>query len=185
MYEFMRKKLENLPKNAIVFVIISPQHQQDMNIFLLKYWMDLAKRNGAYISLNRPYGNLLDTLNMAKIDPNKLFFIDCVTKNEYDVPNCYFLKSQQNLSNLSIAVSTVMKTEKPSFVFLDSLNTVSLYNEKDAAIKFTHFLITKLRKNNIDGLIVGIQDEKNKDFITNISQFCDKVIDISDTSSFI
>ena len=117
MYEFMRKKLENLPKNAIVFVIISPQHQQDMNIFLLKYWMDLAKRNGAYISLNRPYGNLLDTLNMAKIDPNKLFFIDCVTKNEYDVPNCYFLKSQQNLSNLSIAVSTVMKTEKPSFVF--------------------------------------------------------------------
>ena len=51
--------------------------------------------------------------------------------------------------------------------------------------KNKHFLITKLRKNNIDGLIVGIQDEKNKDFITNISQLCDKVIDISDTSSFV
>ncbi|MDP3728389.1 MAG: hypothetical protein Q8R18_02950 [bacterium] len=185
MYELMRKKLDNLPKNAIVLVIIPHQHYQDVNLFLLKYWMDLAKRNGAYISLNRPYGNLVDTLNMGKIDANKLFFIDCVTKNEYDIPNCYFLKTQQSLTNLSIALSTVMKTEKPSFVFLDSLNTLSLYNEKDATIKFAHSFVRKLRVNNIDGIIVGIQDPKNKYLIKELSQICDKVIDITDTNFFV
>ncbi len=185
MYELIRKKLENLQKNSIILAIIPHQHYQDVNIFLLKYWMDISKGNGAYISLNRPYRNLIDTLSAGKIEHNRLFFIDCVTKNEIDVPNCYFLKTQQSLTNLSIAISTSIKTEKPTFVFLDSLNTLALYNEMDAAIKFAHFLVIKLRANNVDGIILAIEDNKTKEIITELSQMCDKVIDLTDTTFFV
>jgi archaellum biogenesis ATPase FlaH len=185
MYEIIRRKLENLPKNAIILAIIPHQHYQDINLFLLRYWMDIAKSTGAYVSLNRPYKNLIETLNSGKIEHKRLFFVDCVTKNEVDVPNCYFLKTQQSLTNLSIAISTVLKTEKPEFVFVDSLNTLALYNEMDAAIKFAHFLVTKLRTNNVDGIILAIQDEKNREIITDLSQICDKIIDLTDTTFFV
>lgn len=185
MYEAIKKKLENLPKNAIILTIIPAQHYQDVNLFMLKYWMDLSNKSGAYISLNRPYNNLIENLDQGKIDAKKLFIIDCVTKNELDVPNCYFLKTQQSLTNLSIAISTVLKTQKPSFLVLDSLNTLALYNELDTAIKFAHFLITKLRTHEIDGIILAVNEEKNKRFITELSQICDKVIDLSDTSFFV
>lgn len=185
MYEIIKKKLDNVQKNAIVLAIVPHQHYQDVNLFLLKYWMDISKGSGVYISLNRPYKNLLDTLAAGKIDSKKLFFIDCVTKSEQDVPNCYFLKTQQSLTNLSIAISTVIKTEKPDFVFLDSINTLALYNEMDAAVKFAHFLLTKLRANSVNGIILGIEDEKNKQIITELSQICDKVIDLTDTTFFV
>ena len=185
MYEIIKRKLENVQKKSIILAIIPHQHYQDVNLFLLKYWMDLSKENGAYVSLNRPYKNLLETLAAGKIDSKRLFFIDCVTKNEIDVPNCYFLKTQQSLTNLSIAISTVIKTVKPSFIFLDSLNTLALYNEMDSAIKFAHFLVTKLRANNVDGIILGIEDDKNKQIITELSQICDKVIDLTDTTFFV
>lgn len=185
MYELIKKKLENIKKNAIILAIVPPQHYQDINLFLLKYWMDSTKGNGAYVSLNRPYKNLLETLDEGKIDAKRLFFIDCVTKNELDVANCYFLKTQQSLTNLSIAISTVIKTEKPAFVFVDSLNTLALYNEMDAAIRFAHFLVTKLRTNNVDGIILGLEESKNKAIITELSQICDKVIDLSETTFFV
>ena len=185
MYELIKKKLENIQKKTIVLAIIPPQHYFDIHIFLLKYWMDISKGNGIYISLNRPYKNLIETLNHGKIDHKRLFFIDCVTKNEVDIPNCYFLKTQQSLTNLSIAISSVLKSDKPSFIFLDSLNTLALYNEKSAAIKFGHFLITKLRSNEVDGIILATPDEKNKDIINELSQISDKVIDLTDTTFFV
>ena len=185
MYEFMKKKLENLQKNSILLVIVPHHHYQDMNTFLLKYWMDRFAGNGAYISLNRPYKNLLETLENGKIESKRLFFIDCVTKNEIDIPNCYFLKTQQSLTNLSIAISTVLKSEKPSFIFVDSFNTLVLYNERDATIKFGHFLVKKLRANKVNGIILATQDVKNKGIIAEISQISDKVIDLTDTTFFV
>ncbi len=185
MFEIIKRKLETLTKNSIVLVVMHPQNYQEVNLFLIKYWVDIASKNGVYVSLNRPYNNLIETLKSGKIDPEKLFFIDCVTKNELDIPNCYFLKTQQSLTNLSIAISTVVKKEKPSFIFIDSLNTLALYNEMSSAIKFSHFLISKLRTNNVDGILVGIKDEKNQEIILDLSQICDRVIDLTDTTFFI
>ena len=144
--------------------------------------MDISKGNGVYVSLNRPYRNLLENFSTGKIEHNNLFFIDCVTKNEVDVANCYFLKTQQSLTNLSIAISTIIKQENPSFIFLDSLNTLALYNEMDAAVKFTQFFVTKLRTNNVDGIILAIEESRNKKLIMGLSQMCDKVIDMTDTT---
>ena len=125
MYEQIKKRLEHLKNPSIILVIIPHQFYYNLNLFLLKYFLDVSKGKAAYISLNRPYKNLMETFIGGKIDPQKIFFIDCVTKNEIDVANCYFLKSQQNVINLSIAISSVVKKEKPSFLFFDSLNILS------------------------------------------------------------
>lgn len=181
MYESIKKNLETLQKNAIILVITSQFNYQDASLFLIKYWIDLTKQKGVYVSLNRPYQNLVNIFNTGKIDTSRFFFIDCVSKNELDVPNCYFIKTT-SLINVNLAISTLIKTENPSFIFLDSLNTLLLYNSLKPSKNIIFSLIQKLKTNNIDGIILAQEDYINKEILKEISKACDKTIFLTETT---
>jgi len=185
MYQLIESKLANLPKNSIILTIIPSENYNDINMFMLKHWLDKnPTHKGTYVSLNRPYQNLHSTLLNAKVDTKRLFFLDCISKESIEHENCIFIGSEYSLTNLGIALSTILKKEEFSFMFLDSLNTLAIYNGMNSTIKFTHFLITKLRTHNKDGIILGIHEDTNKKIITELSQLCDVVIDLSDKTTF-
>jgi len=180
MYEMLRKKLDSLPKKSLLLVIVPAEFYHAVSMLILRHWMDISQDAGTYVSLNRPFNNLMDSLATAKIDERKLFFVDCVTKNELDIPNCYFLKSQQNLKNLQLAISSLVKTRKPRFLILDSLNTVSLYNPREKTKEFTNFLVNKARASQMDMILLATENNENKEQLQELSALCDRVIDLSE-----
>lgn len=183
MYKTIEGKLKNIPANSIVLTIIPTESYFDVNLFLIKHWLDKnPSHKGAYVSLNRPFNNLSSSLISKKIDTERLFFIDCVTKKVQNIDNCIFIGTQNSLTNLGIAISSLISKDEFSFLYLDSLNTLALYNGMDSAIKFAHFLITKLRSHNKNGIILGIHEHTNKRIINELSQICDVVIDLSNKS---
>jgi len=185
MYEIIKSKLENIPKNSIILTIIPSEHYANINLFLIKHWLDKnPSHRGAYVSLNRPFTNLNLTLNSGEIDTTRLFFVDCVTKKSLTADNCIFLGTENSLTNLGIALSSLVRSKDLSFIYLDSLNTLALYNGLESALKFTHYLITKLRNHEKDGIILGIHEHTNRRIISELSQVCDVVIDLSERTTF-
>jgi archaellum biogenesis ATPase FlaH len=148
-------------------------------MFTLKFWLDAAS-NGAYVSLHRPFNNLLDNFSTAKIDSKKLFFIDCVTKNEMDIPNCYFIGNEKDLKSIYLALSSHLKFKKSSFVFIDSLTSLCLCNDEKSVLRFSKNMIKKIHSKKLNGIIIGVSDNHHKKFLEEISAHCDETIDLNE-----
>jgi hypothetical protein len=126
-----------------------------------------------YISLNKPYKTLLK--NFENIDANKIFFIDSVSGRVGKDENVVFVSSPKALTELSITITDVMDREFSTFL-LDSLSTLLIYGDTSAAIKFTHFLISKARMKNRKFIFTFLEEDSKKELMKDLNMFVDKVI---------
>ncbi len=184
MFEKLDKQLGTLPEGFIVGVVTKSNNYQDINMHLLDYLITNQGASGSYVTINRPYLNVLDILKNKKIDTSKLHFIDCITKKlGGTIPktdNCQFVSSPSHLTELSIALHNYFtnSTEKNRFLHLDSLSTLCIHNNPKDVIKFIHYVTGKMRVFGLKGVIISLREETDKRLISELSIFCDKMIKI-------
>ena len=181
MLEKIKKEINTLPENFVVLTIVPYDKSEEVNLGILKFLINEKKNKGSYIAVNKPYQSITEILGKNKIDSDQLFFIDCMTKkaggNTKDITNCSFIDTPSNLTSLGIELEKLFKKAEHNFVFLDSLNMLVQYNNKKQIIQFAHSLLSKVRINNIKGIVVGLHEETDEDLIAELSQLCDKVLD--------
>lgn len=180
----LRIFLTDVSKNGGIYIIIStPKTYNSTNLFILRYYITENKKRGIYITLNKRYDDLTKTLEENKISTSQLYFIDGVTKNidkNKTAKNCMFISSPESLTDLSLSLATAMETGKFEFLFIDSVNTLLIYNALKTTEKFMHFIITKVRNANIKGIIFSIEDDMAKDLISTLTAFCDGALHTKD-----
>lgn len=181
MLNKIKKEIAELPDNFVVLTIVPYEKSEEINLGLLNFLINEKKHKGSYIAINKPYKNIIDILNKNKIDSNQLFFIDCMTKKAggqtTNITNCSFINTPSDLTNLSIELEKLFKKAEHNFIFLDSLNMLAQYNEKKHIVQFAHSLLSKVRVNNIKGIVVGLHEETDENLVAELSQLCDKVLD--------
>ncbi len=181
MFEKLKKEFESLPSNFIVGLIIKSDKYEDINLKVLDYFVNEKKEKGSYITVNRPYENIVSVLKDKKININNLYFIDCITKKLGGKPffarNVVFINSPENLTELSLRLhQTVIKKKDSNFMFMDSLSTLSIYNNPDTMLKFIHYLTGKMRLWKLNGIIISLHEETDRRLLAELSQFVDKMI---------
>lgn len=176
--EQIKEELERLPRHTITLLLLPASHYQKATIAVARYWLETSpKTTGIYVSLNQSYQNLLNILRKGKVDHNRLFLIDCVTRPVVGVPNCQFLKDQ-NPADLGAVISLILQKHRPAFFVLDSVNALVPFYQKEQVFPFVHFLVRKLR--SFEGsILLAIADGPNRTLVTELSALCDHVINIS------
>lgn len=170
-------------KDYVALAIISGQNFQETNQEIVA---ELVHDNipGVYVTLNRPYENVKKKLEAKTVDLTKVIFIDAVTKTVSGrvekTPDCLFIGSPQNLSDMSIAMDQAIMAipTKDKFLFFDSLSTLLLYNGVDVVAKFVHFLSGKMRVWKVRGIIISLRQKKDKELIEELQEFCDMIINL-------
>ena len=175
----LSESLDSLER-PVVLAIIDPIRYQDAVIELLRYFMSKVPR-GIYVSLNKPYAVLAKTFEKSGLPMDALFFVDAITNvpaiQEEADHSC--LGSSVDLSSLCIATSkAVNRFAEDKFVFLDSLSTLLIYNESKAVAKFAHLLTEKMRRWNTSGSLLTVEMNTEKDVVSQLAPFCDKVVRI-------
>jgi archaellum biogenesis ATPase FlaH len=179
MKERLEKELDALPPNFVVLTILPNANYEELNMHMINLLTNKRKAKGGYITANRPYSNIIELMKKNDIDHNNLFFIDCVTEKDESADNCVFLKSSESLTNIGIALDPIYKSDTHSFIVLDSLDALSIYNKKKDIIRFTHELINKTRENKMSGIMVGLPEDADKEILDHLASFCDTVIDLT------
>jgi len=178
------KQMAGLPEPFVVLFLASPIEYMAQNLELLREFVNNRSMAGIYITVNRPYASLVSLLKTEKIDTSRMFFIDLITKTLGDRPartdNCIFMGSATNLTDLSVAISQAVSAsaDEKKFIFLDSLSTMLLYNEAGTISKFSHFLTSRLREWNVDGVFISLDTQSDKELTASLSQFCDRVVKV-------
>ncbi|MDI6798686.1 MAG: hypothetical protein QMD12_01660 [Candidatus Aenigmarchaeota archaeon] len=179
----LRRELSTLPFRGIVLFITNVNNYFRDSVYIIKILVNSLKFDGIYITINKPYQNLIGLLKKNRVDTEKLFFIDCITKTVGGKPeiaeNCLFIASPQNLTELGVALSQAMEAMKGKpnkFLLLDSLSTLLIYNNAGTVARFSHFLTTKIRLSKLKGVFIIVEKEMEEKLLITLSEFCDKVI---------
>ena len=152
-----------------------------------KYFEGVAKlvkaaerKNIVYVTTNKPYNFVMNAFKKKGINTDKIFFIDCISSQAKEkatyAKNCVFINSPQNLTALSIAVSEAVKSIKGSkILFLDSLGVLLIYNDANTVGKFSNFLLSKMRMNDVDAVMLALESDAEKDVVKQIESVVDEV----------
>ena len=176
----IEEELRKLQNDFIVLTIVPSDSYDEINSTILNFLV--KKGRGTYITINKPYSTLIKNLKDKGMNLNDLYFIDCITKELRGScigENCSFIESPQDLTGVAVALDSLFKKENHEFIYIDSLDTLSVYNDINKLIKFFHFLTGKIRLHSLSGVIIGIHEDTDKALISKLTQFCDKVIDLS------
>ena len=183
MHKKIEEELHGLPENFIVLTLVNSENAEKANLALLNHLVNIKGHRGNYVTVSRPYSNIVQVLQNNNIDPNMLFFIDCISKDmrsDVDAHNCVYIDSPQHLTDISIAVQELIDIKHGDFLVIDSINTLSIYNDKERLMRFMHFITNKIRIHELKGVMVSLHKGTDPEMLAQLSQFCDKVIDLCD-----
>ncbi len=168
-------------KDDEITLITSPAEE------LLKNDIKVIKKlsrnhKGVYVTINQPYVALKRILEKKKVNLDNIFFIDMISSTVSAEPErtkqCLFINSPTSLTELGIAIEQLINSikENKKFIFFDNLSAFLIYNELNVLSEFSHFIINKMRVNEVTGVIMSVEEEMGKELLDTISSFCDKVI---------
>jgi len=174
----LKKELDS-GKQVILLIMPNEEYTKDI--------IDITKQLGdqhtsmCYVSLNKLYDALMKTLKDNKININKFFFIDCITKTATtppEVKNAIFMEAPNALTTLSLAIKEVLKVQKPDVFLFDSLSTLLIYERGTVVTKFVHSIIGNIRKTSCKALFTCLKGDTDSQLVKDLGMFVDKVIDL-------
>lgn len=168
------KAVEAINKNQVVLLVFKSNTSET----LLDLCKNFSKNNhlGIILSAN-PARFMLQKLKNAHIDSSKIFFIDCISKERPKSENIIYISSPAALTELSLAISSLLKSGGIDIIILDNLSTLLIYNRDIVLVRFLHDLVGKVR-NSGKKLVINTLAKDNQGSLASLPLFCDVVIEV-------
>ena len=167
------------PEEGVFLFVISPESYRPSHFLIFKYFAERLKDRCIYVSLNEPCSALNRELKKEGINTDKVYIIDGISRSQNQggsIKNCTFLENPGSLTEVSIAITEAMNTGNYNFVFLDSVSTMLIYNNRETIENFLQFIIGKIKNMGISGAIIILNEGRSKELVGTVSQFFDNVI---------
>ena len=173
------KKLNTLRDGKILLFETNAERVFKVHLAVVKYFVT-SKYRVIVLSASKPCENLFDLYKEAGIDTSNLIIICPHKKNgQHEKSNVIHVTSSSSLTEISLALSKyITATKDKRFILIDTLSAMSIQNEPVILAKFISFLLTKMRINNVGGLLILAKSETDPRLRAQIIQLCDKCLDV-------
>lgn len=180
--KLIAKELNNLDEGTIVLIETTTEKILEVNLAVVK-WLSGKKYTQIILSTSRPCHNLISLYKKNNIDISKIIILCALCqekdKNKPENRNVIHLSSSSSLTEISLSLSKGMESIKDKkIIFIDSINTLLIHNKPDTLVKFIHSVLTKMRINEVSGLLISLETETNHEVRAEIAQLCDKVMKV-------
>ncbi|MBS3138739.1 hypothetical protein J4207_03475 [Candidatus Woesearchaeota archaeon] len=166
--------------NTIYLSVLANDHYTES---LLEVVRVLQNKTTCFVTLNKPAFELEHSFRIHHVLPRNIFFVDTVTLGmgrKEDMKNVLYVSSPRAFTELSIAISEILKSGKFDCIVFDSLSTLSIYNAGDGAEEFASSLIQKTRAGRTLGVFTCLQGDMNNDLIQKSCMYVDEVVHFDD-----
>ena len=178
----LAKEFSVLEEGTIVLIETTAEKILKVNLAIVK-WLSGKNYTQIILSTSRPCQNLLSLYRKNGIDISKLLILcTCCQEKEgkkQENNKVIHISGNSSLTEMSLTLSKCLESIKAQkFIFIDSINTLLIHNEPKTLAKFIHSILTKMRTNNVSGLLISLEAETDKEVRAEIAQLCDKVIKV-------
>ncbi|MBI4044995.1 MAG: hypothetical protein HY392_04775 [Candidatus Diapherotrites archaeon] len=173
--EIHNRVLSSLSKCQNV-VMASQRESQEKTTSLLHKALSKKFKNICVITSDRSFPEYLQKLGEEGVDYSKYSGIDCTAGKTLDAqPNRHIhISSPSSLTDLWIALETIMDTEKIDVIILDNVSSLINYNKELMVLRFLHSFASRLRKTGTKGIYLILKE--NESAIGDLALFTDETI---------
>jgi CBS-domain-containing membrane protein len=166
-------------KNHIMTFLISNALYPEDSISIIKAVTKVIPKI-VYVTVNKPYFSIIETLKSKGINTDGLYFIDA-SSEEGDVSkgeNYEKVKSPSDITEIMLSVGKCLEGKKFAGLIFDSVSTLLAYQDEEIVIRFVHSLVNKLRKFNVKGVFLCIKEDIKTSLMKNLNMLADYSVDI-------
>lgn len=146
--------------------------------------MQMFEMGGVYISASRGAVEIIQAFESIGVDVSHIQFIDLVSSGilggtDVQYQNIHFVDSPIMLESILLRTLYILRTTptERNFVFLDSVNALSIYNEGRMLAEYLHTFINTFRQREILSVILNIPDQTPPLVLSNLDLYCTDLID--------
>ncbi|MFH1210452.1 MAG: hypothetical protein V1645_00910 [archaeon] len=181
--DLVRKKLGDNDTFLVFTSARSPEYKT-IGTDILKYIVSEMKSPVVYLCIDKPFSSIKRSLEKDKVDLKVVVFIDTITLMSGSEPkdsSCLYIRSPENLTDISIAISQAISSLAGSkaYIIIDSLSTLLIYNNMQTVIKFVHIMNAKIKEYGAKGLAISSRKGADDEFANQVFKFFDDSIDFS------
>lgn len=140
--------------------------------------------SGVYISASRGAAEVIQGFEAIGVDVSHIQFIDLVSSGILGgttVPysNVHFVDSPIMLESVLLRTLYILKTtdNERNFIFLDSVNSLAIYNEDRMLAEYLHTFINTFRQQEVLTVILNVPDQTPPLVLSNLDLYCTDLID--------
>jgi KaiC/GvpD/RAD55 family RecA-like ATPase len=146
--------------------------------------LQMFEMSGVYISASRGAAEVIQGFEAIGVDVSHIQFIDLVSSGILGgttVPysNVHFVDSPIMLESVLLRTLYILKTTnyERNFIFLDSVNSLAIYNEDRMLAEYLHTFINTFRQQEVLTVILNVPDQTPPLVLSNLDLYCTDLID--------
>lgn len=146
--------------------------------------MQMFEMGGVYISASRGAVEIIQAFEAIGVDVSNIHFLDLVSSGVLggtDVPynNITFIDSPIMLESILLRTLYTLRTvnNQRNFVFLDSVNTLAIYNDDRMLAEYLHTFINTFRQREVLSVILNVPDQTPPLVLANLDTYCTDLVD--------
>ena len=162
--KLITKALKDVPEDSILYLSVDVANYYVAMLATMDHLKNNLKMSGVYVSASRSADRIRSHLKMEKIDIQHLYFVDTISilsGARTSSKGVQIVESPAMLETILLKIRWFfrhIKTEE-RFVFFDSLNALSVYNEPKLMCEFLHILINLMRAQEVMTVLLAVEDQ--------------------------
>ena len=182
---------ENTPYESTLYLMLArPEKMQEMNLMVMKKILE-SNCTPLLVTVNKPGKVLAKLYAKEGISTESFYIVDAVTQysggEAIPSPRVRYVTNPANLTDLGIAITEIIKQmpEGKKCIIFDSVSMFLIHIPSASASKFLHFIINKLKLEDISGIFLCVDKGMDPVILSQMSAFVDQIADyeIGGTSS--
>ena len=146
--------------------------------------LQMFEMGGVYISASRGAAEIIQAFETIGIDVSNIHFIDLVSSGilggtNIQYSNVSFVDSPIMLESILLRTLYWLRTAPNlrNFVFIDSVNSLAIYNEEKMLAEYLHTFINTFRQREVLSVILNIPDQVPPSVLSNLDLYCTDLVD--------
>ncbi|MGC9435550.1 MAG: DUF7504 family protein [Methanomicrobiales archaeon] len=165
----------------IVLQLIPAESIREYNVSVVR---DQIEQGNSVIVVTTSFpAQILEKLYAAEgIDPDRVFFVDAITQHSMGTapPADGRIRSVSNptdLTGMGMAITALLGQAggKPTAILFDSVSTLLIYLPAAQVSRFMHFVTSKIRLQDVSGVILAVQKGIDPLLLSQLTAFVDEV----------
>lgn len=182
--ENLKQQLQKLPDTTILYLNTITNEYYRAIMGTMDFMVNTLGYGGVYISSTRPVSEIRLQMEASGISTQDIQFVDSVVylvggKSEDDTKIAY-VESPAMLETIMLKVDWQLKQvrSKEKFVFFDSMNGLTIYNEEKLLMEFIHVFANYMRLKDIYTVLISVKEQTPEIMDSNLKLNCDDTIEV-------
>lgn len=179
--EDIKQQLADLPDPTILYLDSDTKNYYRTMLATIDYLVNTLEYGGVYVSSTRPVSDIKIQMEAIGIKIDDIHFVDSViylVGGKPEDEKTAYVESPSMLETIMLKLDWQLKQVKSQdkFVFFDSINGLSIYNEDKLLMEFIHVFSNNMRLRDIYTVLISVREQTPPRIDSSLHLNCDDVI---------